>query len=398
MANAASVDPSLAGAAQIPLQTFDLPTFPPEAQNLRSLTLTSDIALNAYNDLLTSSTFSADTAIPPLPPSIEALTLELFSLGYPPGWLTQLSQRLPHIKDLVVYSQLLGGITAASQQDAERFFENLRGLRSLHLLDVFGKPGFFSAIGDVLWGVRDTEAQADAVGVRKRLLFLEVSFTSQPRQKEFLQRLPAKELHKLVTPSLVTCVFNVSPAEVTNDPQDPTNLTEEGKEREGSLEEEGVQTLDEEVAGDLAEALVKDESRPRGLKVLNTTIYTLSVAHFAKILKAHEGLLIVSASVKEEEDMAKWKEGIQSAVQGCPELEQFELVIVPEKKDDSTDKTSKDGSKSQLDNWGKEAVEGLGQKCPKLNSFKANILRKQSLGISEWTKQENGTWNSKPAN
>ncbi|KAI9662344.1 MAG: hypothetical protein M1821_008511 [Bathelium mastoideum] len=380
------VDPSLAAAAQIPLQSFTLPTFPPEAQNLRSLTLTSDIALNAYNDLLSDQSFSAETAIPPLPTGIEALTLELFSLGYPPGWLAQLGRRLPHVKDLVVYSQLLGGITAASQRDAEAFFEALRGLRGLHLLDVFGRPGFFAAIGDILWGERDTEEQAAEVGVRKRLLFLEVNYTSQPQQKEFLERLPGKELPRLVTPSLVTCAFNVSPAEVTNDPQDPTNLTDKGEERERS--DEGVQTLGENLAEGLVEALVKDESRPRGLKVLNTTLYTLTVEQFAKVLKMHEGLLVVIASIKEEENAAKWKE-VQNAVGCCPELEQIELVTVPAKENPSKD---------TLSVWDRKIVEALGEKCPKLTSFKASVLRIQSVGFLEWTKQENGSWEQRTTN
>ena len=393
MASANPVDPSLAAAAQIPLQTFTLPTFPPEAQNLKSLTLTSDVALNAYHELLSDSSFSAEKAIPPLPAGIEALTLELFSLGYPAGWLEQLSRRLPHVKDLVVYSQLLGGITAESQQDAERFFEHLRDLRGLHLLDVFGKPGFFTAVGDILWGERDTPEQAEEVGVRKRLLFLEVNFTFQPREKEFFQRLPGKELHRLVTPSLVTCAFNISPTDVTNDPQDPTNLTEEGKEAE-RLPEEGVRTLEKGTADKLVEALVKDESRPRGLKVLNTTLYTLTVADLAEVLKANKGLLVLCASVIGQENGNKWKEGIRNAVGQCSELEQLELVAVPGKGGTSTEEDIKVASKELISGWTKEDIIGLEENCPKLTSVKVSLLRINSQGVVEWNKQEDGTWTS----
>ncbi|KAF2234978.1 hypothetical protein EV356DRAFT_532262 [Viridothelium virens] len=392
--NAAPVDPSLAAAAQIPLQTFTLPTFPPEAQNLKSLTLTSDIALNAYHSLLSDSTFSPETAIPPLPRCIESLTLELFSLGYPPGWLTQLSRRLPNTKDLVVYSQLLGGITAESQADAERFFENLRGLRGLHLLDVFAKPGFYGAIGDILWAERDTEQQAGELGVRKRLLFLEVNFTFQPRQKEFLGTLPGKELHRLVTPSLVTCAFNVSPADVTNDPQDPTNLTEEGEEL-ASGKEEGVRTLEGNLAEKLVEALVKDESRPRGLKVLNTTLYILTVTQFGKLLEAHQGLLMVSASIKEDGSAEKWKKDVRDAALHCPELEQIEVVVVPETQDASAEHL-KSTSINLVSSWKREDIVELQEKCPKLTGVKVNLLRMQSAGVTDWIKEEDGSWTSQP--
>ncbi|KAL9085097.1 MAG: hypothetical protein Q9165_007741 [Trypethelium subeluteriae] len=390
--NAAPVDPSLAAAAQIPLQNFTLPTFPREAQSLKSLTLTSDIALNAYHTLLSDSSFTPETAIPPLPTGIESLTLELFSLGYPSGWLSQLSRRLPNIKDLVVYSQLLGGITAESQADAERFFENLRVLRGLHLLDVFAKPGFYRAVGDVLWGERDTKQQAEELGVRKRLLFLEVNFTFQPRQKEFLERLPGKELHRLVTPSLVTCTFSVSPADVTNDPQDPTNLTEEGKEL-ASGKEEGVRTLEGSLAEKLVEALVKEESRPRGLKVLNTTLYTLTVAQFGKLLKAHQGLLMVSASIKEDGNAEKWKRDIRDAVIHCPELEQIEVVVVPETEDTSAEHL-KSVSTDLVSSWKKEDIIELQEKCPKLTGVKVGLLRMQSVGVTDWSKEEDRSWNN----
>ncbi|KAG9705984.1 hypothetical protein KCU73_g17830, partial [Aureobasidium melanogenum] len=42
------VDPAQAQGAQIPLQTFSLPQFPPQAGGLRALTLTSDIKLDDY--------------------------------------------------------------------------------------------------------------------------------------------------------------------------------------------------------------------------------------------------------------------------------------------------------------------------------------------------------------
>ncbi|KAI9695659.1 MAG: hypothetical protein M1820_008506 [Bogoriella megaspora] len=388
----APIDPSLAGAAQIPLQTFQLPEFPPQAQNLKALTLTSDIALNDYNSLLTDPSFTAATAIPPLPTGIESLTLELFSLGYPAGWLEQLSKRLPNIKDLVVYSQLLGGITAESQADAERFFENSRGLRGLHLLDVFAKPGFVSSIGDILWGERDTEQQADTLGVRKRLLFLEVNYTFQPRQEDFLDRLPARELHRLVTPSLVTCAFNVSSPDVTNDPQDPTNLTKEGNEVE--KKEEGIQTLKLELNEKLIEVLTKDDSRPRGLKVLNTMLYTLTIPQLLEVVKKHTGLLILSFTIKGNDTVELSKAGLIEVFEQCPDLEQVEIVGVPGKEAQEIVDNLKSGDKLDYSMFPfmKHDFEAINKKCPKLSSFKSSVLKRESIGYAEWTRGEDGVW------
>ena len=73
-----AVDPVQAQVAQIPLQSFNIPVFPPEAlaADVKSLILTSDMPLHEYPSLLQSA-FS----IPALPQSVTSLTLELFSLG-----------------------------------------------------------------------------------------------------------------------------------------------------------------------------------------------------------------------------------------------------------------------------------------------------------------------------
>src|SRR6266536_6072132 len=134
------VDPSQAGAAHIPLQTFTLPTFPSEAfsAGLTTLILTSDIELDEYTDLLTKP-----FEVPDLPQSITSLALELFSLCYPPGFLTALGQKLPKLKALTVYSQLLAGTTPQSREDALIFIKGQSSLQELHLLDVFGRSGFY---------------------------------------------------------------------------------------------------------------------------------------------------------------------------------------------------------------------------------------------------------------
>ena len=183
------VNPAEAQGAQIPLQAFTIPDFPKEAAGLKALTLTSDIKVDEYQNIL-SQPFN----IPPLPIGIESLTLELFSLGYPPGFLSQLAQRLPNLKSLVVYSQLFAGITQESQADAVEFFKRLQGLRALHLLDVFAKQKFFRDAGQWLrYNTSDTPGEA-----RRGLMFLEVNYTFRHEDEDFLNKIQATELPDLI--------------------------------------------------------------------------------------------------------------------------------------------------------------------------------------------------------
>jgi len=74
-----SAPPSKAQAAQIPLQSFTIPTFPPEAfeADLRDLVLTSDIRLDEYSGLLEAEFEAPDQ----LPKGIKGLALEGFVFG-----------------------------------------------------------------------------------------------------------------------------------------------------------------------------------------------------------------------------------------------------------------------------------------------------------------------------
>ncbi len=250
----------------------------------------------------------------PIPAFFGPLTLELFSLGYPPGFLSALSSRLPNVKSLVVYSQLLSGITAESQKDAEAFFESAQNLRALHLLDVFARPHFFDAVGPKL-------AKRE-----KGLMFLEVNYSFRHEDEDFLTRVPAPELPMLIGPGLITCAFNISTPDVTDDPEDPTNIDEEGKERQGK--KEGVMAFNKTVSPPLVEKLTEEDTRPRNLRVLNTTLYTISPHSLGKILGMHKGLLVLSATV-EVEPTEDCKKELLKAIQACPEIEQVEIVGNP---------------------------------------------------------------------
>ena len=331
MAAQEAVDPSQAAGAQIPLQSFDIPIFPPQAGRLKALTLTSDIKLDEYQELL-----SKPYSIPRiLPPAIESLTLELFSLGYPAGFLAELATKLPNVKSLVVYSQLLGGISDESQADAVALFKQLTGLRGLHLLDVFARKGFFEALAPFVTYDDGSDSSDGNMG-RRGLMFLEMNYTTQHEDEEFLSKVPASELPSLVGPGLVTLAFNVSEANETDDPEDPSNL---GQSRVTDvsdtgtnpdvLKKDGVMTFNKTLAPGLVKALTEEGRRPVNLKVLNTTLYTLTFDHLRTILQKHAGLMVVMVTL-EVEDAATCRKQLLDILQSTVQkVEQVEVVISP---------------------------------------------------------------------
>ncbi len=308
-----NVDPSVAQAAQIPLQSFALPDFPPSTSNLKALTLTSDIKFDEYSSKLSSSA-------PPIPStfpqSIESLTLELFSLGYPPPFLTNLSAALPNLKTLVVYSQLFAGISEESNKDAGIFFQTATNLRALHLLDVFARPGFFANIGKAL----------SSRPANKGLRFLEVNYSFRHEDEEFLTQVPSTELPALISPGLVTCALNISPPDVTDDPDDPSNLSTNGEATR--RKHEGVMTLNQTLGQTLVDALCEEKTAPKELMLLNTSLYTLSVQQLKAILAKHSKLLVLVVSVVLE-PTEESKEAILDALAQCKDLEQVEIIGNP---------------------------------------------------------------------
>lgn len=304
------VNPALAQGAQIPLQTFIIPNFPPEAQDLKALTLTSDIKIDEYPEHLKSF-----APIPPLPQGIQALTLELFSLGYAPGFLSALADALPNVRSFDAYSQLLCGVTADTQADAMAFFDKLQQLRAIQLLDVFARPGFFQAAGDKL-SARDGE---------HRLMFLQFNYTFRHEDEDFLRRIPAAELPSFVNPSLVMCSFNIAAPDNTDDPEDPTNVTEDGDVKE---KPEGVMAFHRSSARHLVAALTGEKTAPTGLRALNTTLYTFTVDDLEAVLEKHTGLLMISVTL-ELEPTEKCKDRLMEALRNCPEIERVEIVGNP---------------------------------------------------------------------
>jgi hypothetical protein len=344
------VPPSQARAAQIPLRTFSLPTFPPEAfsAGLTTLVLTSDIKLDEYTDLLTNPFEVAD-----LPQSITSLTLELFSLGYPPGFLTALGQKLPNLKALTLYAQLFAGTTPQSREDALIFIKGQSSLQELHLLDVLGKPGFYKELSEAL---------------TPGLKFLEVNFTYRHSDPEFMKTLPSKEMGGFVKKDLVGLTMSVSAPDVVADDED---------DREGT--EVGVM-----VAGgkDSSTAVEKFVEAGDGLVMLDATMFDLGKEDVEKVLDACGKVKILGLTVGLENG---WDDVLQVVGKKTRGVEVLEIVGVP---GEALVEKLKVGGEEVLKT---ESLDKLSESCKGLKSLKVSILRTRA---EQWDK-ESDTWEKK---
>ena len=345
LASTTPVPPSQAQAAQIPLQSFNLPTFPPEAftAGLTSLILTSDIKLDDYTDLL-SKPFS----VPELPHTIKSLTLELFALGYPPGFLTALGKRLPNLKALTIYSQLFGGTAPASREDALAFLRFQTEVQELHLLDVFGPSGFFTSLSAAL---------------SPSLRFLEVNYTYRHSDPQFLATIPAAEIASLISPGLVALTLSISAPDVTDDSED----------REGT--EIGMMPISNpSLSASVVEKLVSERE---GLLMLDITMFELSLEDVQRILDGLGKLKVLNITVALGEG---WQEVFEAVGRKERSVEALEVVGIP--------------GEGLVERWkgggelvGKETLDKLGRRSGGLKSLKASVLRTR---VEEWTQDRTG--------
>ena len=336
LASQSPVAPALARAAQIPLQSFSLPVFPPEAfsSGLESLILTSDVKLDEYAALLTQP-FS----VPDLPKSITSLTLELFSLGYPPGFLGELGRKLGALKALTLYSQLFAGTTQDSRDDAINFIKTQTELKEVHVLDVFGPGGVFTDLMSAL---------------SPDVKFLEINYTFRHSDPQFLASVPSKEILGGLEGrgALVGLTIGVSGPDVTDDEDD----------REGT--EVGMRP----VSGEGEAFVERIENLGEGLILLDATMFELSVGEVEKVLEVCKGVKILSVSVGLVNGWGEvlnvvGKEGKGAAV------EQLEIVGVP--GEELVERLKGSGElvveKGELD--------ALGVRCKGLKTLKVSILR-----------------------
>ncbi|KAL9619304.1 MAG: hypothetical protein Q9160_006069 [Pyrenula sp. 1 TL-2023] len=381
-----------AQAAQIPLQNFTLPAFPPEASTLRSLTLTSDINLTEYQSLVSSPNppLSSTGGLPPQ--SITELILELFSLGFPSSFLSTLASALPNLKSLTIFSSLIDGLNDASRRDAEDFFRTLlrNGLRELHLLDTFTRPGLYGVLANAALA-----AGSDATG-GGGLRFLEISYTDRCASDEaFHSRIPADELAALAgVPGLVAL-------SLTLNPPPPSNADADGAEADAPVD--GLVEIDGEVekikplpasSEGATKALVDVLSKPQQgqqLKMLDLTLFALTPTQVGEILRVNEELAVLSIAVQAD-SVGRLAErevgGLISEELGkhakC--LEVLEEVDIP-----PSGSKIKRYSPSSL-NLLNPIIEDQGAKCTTLQSYKITMAKARKLGIVNFGKQGDGKW------
>lgn len=347
LAAQAPVAPSQARAAQIPLKDFNLPTFPPEAftAGLTSLILTSDIKPDEYTSCL-SSPFS----VPELPPSITSLTLELFSLGYPIGFLSALGKEVPGLKALTIYSQLFAGTTEESVEDAVSFLKGAKGLQEVHILDVFAPPGVFTKLIDAL---------------APEVKFVEISYTYRHSDPGFLGSLPAGEVEGVVREGLVGLTISVGA---------PDGSGEDEEDKEGT--EVGVKIVRGKDALTVVEKLV---SAGKGLVMLDVTMFELSVEDLGVLLGACGKLKVLNVAVVLEDGWEKILGVLGEKLRGVQALE---IVGVP--GDVFVEKLKSDG----VTHLTKEALDKLSGTSKDLKRVKTSILR---TNVEDWVEQD-GSW------
>lgn len=275
--------------------------------------MTSDVKLDEYQ-----SELGKPFHIPNLPTGIESLTLELFSLGYPAGFLAELASRLPNLKSVVLYSQLFAGITDASQDDAVEFFKRLQGLRALHLLDVFAKPGFFENAAK--WLKYNTSNERGEA--RRGLMFLEVNYTFRHEDEDFMGKIQASELPLLVGPGLISCSFNLAePDNAEEDEQDPSTI-------QGAATKEGIMAFNKTLSEPLIKALTEEETSPKGLRALNSTLYTFTPEQLKKVLAVQDKVMVLNVTADVEPGEA-CKKALLDAMKPLTHLEQVEVIANP---------------------------------------------------------------------
>ncbi|RVX70657.1 hypothetical protein B0A52_05309 [Exophiala mesophila] len=369
-------------AAQIPLQDFHLPTFPPEASSLRELTLTADIKLDDYQTLLqtTDQTSSQHKHPSTLPTSITHLALELFNLGFPGklGFLTGLARSLPNLTSVTFFSCLLDGLDDNSREDAVGFFATAAPkLVEVHFIDSFARPGFF------------TQVAAAAQGFQ----LVDVSYTFRGHEdSDFLARIQGDELTGLLLKGLVGASFTFVPAvkdDLSSD--DPTN----------TVTAPALGILPFATDGRAPAALRKRfesagaAGHLTGLRVLDLSMWTLRASEVGQILIACAGgrpdptLAHLTVSLLLEDG---WLDSLVRALEHgrvAAALESLEIVGVPVEAKDADNDWQQSIKLLQL-----EDLDRLTNTSPKLCHLEQNILKVKNAQSAVYVR-ENGQWESR---
>lgn len=377
-------------AAQIPLDSFTLPTFPPAASQLRALTLTSDINLNDYQAKhLQPGTFEPSTT---LPPSITHLTLELFSLGFQAPFLTEIANRLPNLQSLTLFSCLIDGLSDTSRKDALTFFKTTASsLRELHIVDTFARVGFWKEVGEIFSSASTSSAESEA-----GLKVLEVSYTYRGHfESDFLNRTAGDEWSTIITPGLIGVSLNFSsPPE---EDSEASMQAEKPEDQEELKAQDGILPFASDGRASLGirqkfEALGGGKDGGVGLKVLNLSMYSLRPAEVGEIVSVCAtggagGLAGLTVSTLLEEKWLETLSGELARKDAGKYIESLEIIGVPVAGGDEV--VDEDVEKLLMKS--KEGMETLAKSCPNVERFEMSILKSRRIGNVVWEK-EKGTW------
>lgn len=299
--------------------------------------------MDEYSDIL-----GKPYEVPDLPGSIKSLTLELFALGYPMGFLGALGKKLKGLRALTVFEQLFGGTVPGSADDALVFVKGQRELREVHFLDVFAPKGFWKDLAGAL---------------TSEVKFLEVGVTYRHEDPAFAATLPqGGELAGFVKEGLVGARFAMGAPIRTGDAEEGTEvgiLTVGGKDEGGR---ELVKTLVE---------------KGKGLVMCDVTMFEVHVDEVESVLDACEALKIAAFSVR----IIGWVNFFGKIAQKERGVEMLEIVGVPGSGLVEKIKASGDTGLKQ------ETVEKLGEKWKDLKSLKVSLLRTKG---EEWAKESEG--------
>lgn len=75
----------------------------------------------------------------------------------------------------------------------------------------------------------------------------------------------------------------------------------------------------------MVDALTDEESSPKGLRALNTTLYTLTSEQLGKILEKQNTVMVLQVTAEVEPGEA-YKKSLLKAMEPCKSLEQIEVV------------------------------------------------------------------------
>ncbi|KEF58547.1 uncharacterized protein A1O9_06473 [Exophiala aquamarina CBS 119918] len=384
-------------AAQIPLEGFQLPDFPAEANKLRELTLTADIKMDEYQTLVgpqLADAIHGQQPLPNLPKSITHLTLELFGLGFPgnPPFLTRLARSLPNLRSVTFFSCLIDGISEDSRKDAEKFFEVATNLQELHIIDSFARPGFFKTVGNFFEERTKNKATSDkTVGLK----VVDASYTFRGHEdSDFLARIQGEELSGLIVKGIVGASFSFVP--VTEDELAEATKDADGKETT-EKPAEGVLPFASDGRAPTAvkkrfENLSADDSLS-SLRVLNLSMWTLRATDVGNLLYTSAGggpggLVDLTASILLEEGwFDKLVAGFEHKGVGAA-LEGLEIVGVPVKGKEE----GEDWQHGAISLVSQDDLKKLETAAPKLAKFEMNVLKVKSGPNVAFLKDEGGKW------